>query len=349
MSVVCLLWFPCDLHFFSLCRLIWAQGEWGTCGCFPLPVILELSFLSCILEAWIPSSIAACASQMQPLIINVYFQAPCCSFASARLCCDFIFLHQLQSRGCWESEWCGACAQMPSPFFMCSTVECPHSSAASPLSHSRAVNQAAYLTHMGSSVIRPGSVDTVWSTGGARNPFRNQMKAAQLDVLFACAWLWLWSGGLTGFIGRGVSALCSLPRTHLFPILTGVLSSLLTVICATWGGGGAVMLSSVTAAGSHFNWPDDLLKGMKDISVSFCCCCHSLCLVVTRALYWCTQRSHMDSSPLKNEFNWRMDSDFLMCTVASVFGDSMISYQSWVGVVDDMHVTQLLNAPVHSN
>ncbi|KAK2884391.1 hypothetical protein Q8A73_020865 [Channa argus] len=75
-------------------------------------------------------------------------------------------------------------------------------------SEARAASQAAYVTHMGCAVIRTGSADS-------RKPF---CKAGE-DV---CA-----VQRFGGFTGTRFSTLMSAPRTHLFPILMGLLAGAL--------------------------------------------------------------------------------------------------------------------------
>ncbi len=153
---------------FSLCRLIWAQLH---CECVAVKTLHAAAAF--LLLFWIfrfflaseglngfkhrcPCSTDGPLYSKTEILHAVLLTFTC---VSARRSYSYIF----ESRYFGESEWCGACAQMPSPFFMWPAVESPHSSAASP--HSRAATQAAYLTHMGSVVILPGSADRIWAAG----------------------------------------------------------------------------------------------------------------------------------------------------------------------------------------
>lgn len=88
------------------------------------PVILAHSLLSCIWwPKWLLTSLCARHSFiLQRRILHPKQKSPrYLFFICARPYWTFAFLHYLESTYCRESEWCGACAQMPSPFFIWST------------------------------------------------------------------------------------------------------------------------------------------------------------------------------------------------------------------------------------
>lgn len=97
-------------------------------------------------------------------------------------------------------------------FFILSTEESAHVSVC--CHTASAVNQAAYLTHMGSWVILPGSADAIWPTVGAWKPFNANPLCPPHEqyVIFSLSVWWM-------DVGVRISRL--LPRTHLSPTLTG--------------------------------------------------------------------------------------------------------------------------------